>query len=167
MADRSPSEAVWVPTVGELYTAILLAPAIKGLSCWLHLPDMHQHLFEHIDIDLSAVHVPLDDGGDPQDATRAYEACVKEAGGSERQLLGIGENGHIGFNEHTSSLSSQTRLKTLTKSTRAANRRFLGTIGEGPNYALTVGIGTTLQSSECLLVTTAPIKRRLFCSLYD
>ncbi len=128
---------------------------------------MNHHLFERIDIKLSQTHVPMSDGADPQKAAQSYNAVIQEVGGIDLQLLGIGENGHIGFNEPTSSLSSQTRLKTLTQSTREANRRFFNSIDEVPRYALTVGIGTILEASECLLVATGDNKAAAVRSMIE
>lgn len=128
---------------------------------------MSHHLFERIDIELSQTHVPMSDGADPQIVGQAYDAGIQEVGGIDLQLLGIGENGHIGFNEPTSSLSSQTRLKTLTHSTREANRRFFNSIDEVPRHALTVGIGTILEASECLLVATGDNKAAAVRSMIE
>jgi glucosamine-6-phosphate deaminase len=128
---------------------------------------MNHHLFERIDIKLSQTHVPMSDAADPQKAAQSYNAVIQEVGGIDLQLLGIGENGHIGFNEPTSSLSSQTRLKTLTQSTREANRRFFNSIDEVPRYALTVGIGTILEASECLLVATGDNKAAAVRSMIE
>ncbi len=83
---------------------------------------------------------------------RRYEAAIASAGGVDLQLLGIGTDGHIGFNEPGSSLSSRTRLKTLTASTRADNRRFFGEGDEVPSHVLTQGIGTILESSHLVLM---------------
>ncbi|NDW54268.1 glucosamine-6-phosphate deaminase [Aliiroseovarius sp. PrR006] len=119
---------------------------------------MNAHLFDHIDIVRSATHVPASDGRDPRDAAQLYEDAISAAGGIDLQLLGIGKNGHIGFNEPTSSLSSTTRIKTLTDDTRRANRRYFDRLEDVPKYALTVGIGTILASKECLIVGTGQDK---------
>lgn len=119
---------------------------------------MNHHLFDHINVDLDATHIPPSEGKNPELAAAQYEARISGAGGIDLQLLGIGVNGHIGFNEPTSSLASKTRLKTLTQSTRDANRRFFDTMEQVPRYALTVGIGTIMASEECLLVATGSSK---------
>lgn len=105
---------------------------------------MNEHLFKHVDIALSSTHVPVSSGKDPSDAAQRYEDAILTAGGIDLQLLGIGRNGHIGFNEPTSSLASRTRIKTLTQETRDSNRRFFEGLEDVPKYALTVGIGTIL-----------------------
>ncbi len=115
---------------------------------------MNTHLFEHVDIALNATHVPASNGRDPSEAAQTYEDAILSAGGIDLQLLGIGKNGHIGFNEPTSSLNSATRIKTLTQDTRDANRRFFDCLEDVPKYALTVGIGTILASRECVIVGT-------------
>ena len=119
---------------------------------------MNTHLFHHIDIDLNATHIPASNGCDPVDAATSYEAEILAVGGIDLQLLGIGMNGHIGFNEPTSSLASATRIKTLTENTRLANMRFFDRFEDVPKYALTVGIGTILNARECLIIGTGKDK---------
>lgn len=119
---------------------------------------MDAHLFGLVDIDIASTHVPSSNGSDPRDAAKDYEDAIHSAGGIDLQLLGIGKNGHIGFNEPTSSLSSTTRIKTLTEDTRLANKRFFDRLEDVPRYALTVGIGTILRSKECLIVGTGSDK---------
>jgi len=115
---------------------------------------MNEHLFKHIDVAMKSTHVPASSGDDPSDAAQSYEDAILTAGGIDLQLLGIGKNGHIGFNEPTSSLSSRTWIKTLTQETRDSNRRFFERLEDVPKYALTVGIGTILASEECIIVGT-------------
>ncbi|MCJ7580266.1 MAG: glucosamine-6-phosphate deaminase, partial [Candidatus Aminicenantes bacterium] len=83
---------------------------------------------------------------------RQYEAIIKSVGGIDIQMLGIGSNGHIGFNEPSSSLASRTRAKTLTKETIEANRHFFKGGEEVPRYCLTMGIGTILEAKTILLL---------------
>ena len=89
---------------------------------------------------------------DPHAEADAYEARIAAAGGIDLQLLGIGRNGHIGFNEPTSSLCSRTRVKTLTGSTRAANARFFAEGEEPPTCAITMGLATILDARQVLLL---------------
>ena len=77
---------------------------------------------------------------------------ITDAGGIDLQLLGIGTNGHIGFNEPTSSLRSRTRVKTLAPQTREDNARFFGSLDEVPKHCVTQGIGTILEAKQLLLV---------------
>lgn len=119
---------------------------------------MQEMLFDHIDIDLARTHLPSGDGADPSAEADRYEARIAASGGIDLQLLGIGRNGHIGFNEPTSSLASRTRIKTLTEETRRANQRYFASFEETPEHALTVGIGTILESRHCLLLATGSTK---------
>lgn len=119
---------------------------------------MREVLFDHIDIDLSRTHLPRGDAADPAAEAHAYEARITAAGGIDVQLLGLGRNGHIGFNEPTSSLGSRTRIKTLTDSTHEANRPYFAEGEEMPRYALTMGIATILAARACILVATGAAK---------
>lgn len=103
-------------------------------------------------LDPSRVHVPDGLASDPLAACDAYEAAIAAAGGIDVQLVGIGTNGHIGFNEPTSSLMSRTRFKTLSPQTRADNARFFDSIDAVPKHCLTQGIGTVLDARKVILV---------------
>jgi glucosamine-6-phosphate deaminase len=120
---------------------------------------MEEHFFRHVNVDPRRVHVP--DGRAPDVAAhcRAYEEAIRAAGGIDLQLLGIGRDGHIGFNEPSSSLASRTRLKTLTAQTRRDNAgRFPA--GDTPRHVITMGIGTIMDSRECLLLALGDHKSR-------
>lgn len=122
---------------------------------------MNQHLFEHINIDINNTYVPeayLPSKAALLDSALAYEAKIAAAGGIDLQILGIGINGHIGFNEPSSSLVSRTRVKTLSQSTVAANKRFFKEGEFQPYLALTMGIGTILDSRQILLLATGENK---------
>ncbi len=119
---------------------------------------MERHLFAHVDIDPARTHVP---GGDATNARRAsaeYDACIAACGGIDLQLLGIGRNGHIGFNEPYSSLHSRTRVKTLTARTIADNARYFAAGEYQPHLAITMGIGTILAARHVLLLATGETK---------
>ena len=109
---------------------------------------MQRELFDHVNIENTCTHLPLLDSG------QEYEALIDGLGGIDVQVLGIGENGHIGFNEPTSSLGSRTRVKTLTKSTLDANRSLFGENEQQPELAVTMGIATILESRRILLLAT-------------
>lgn len=115
---------------------------------------MQRHLFNHIDIDPENVHIP--NGELPKEAIKLYctwyETQIENAGGIDLQLLGIGGNGHIGFNEPGSSLFSKTRLVTLDNSTRIANLGGFQNISQVPRMAVTMGIGTILKAKRVLLM---------------
>lgn len=115
---------------------------------------MHRHLFNHVDIDPSNIHLP--NGNAPKEEMRkfctAYEQAITDAGGLDLQILGIGQNGHIGFNEPGSSILSKTRLVNLDNSTRIANSYEFPSISKVPRLAVTMGISTILQSKRILLM---------------
>ncbi len=113
---------------------------------------MWSNLFSHINIRPENVHIP--DGMTRNVAAfcEEYEQRIKAAGGIDLQLLGIGSDGVIGFNEPTSSLASRTRIKTLTENTRRDNARFFAEGEEVPKHVLTMGIGTIMEARVNLLL---------------
>lgn len=128
---------------------------------------MRVALFDHIDIDVSNVHLPVGNAADPVAESARFEALISASGGIDLQLLGLGQNGHIGFNEPTSSLSSPTRVKTLTQSTRDANRQYFDETEDVPRYAITMGIGTILRSKACLMLATGPNKAKAVAKMVE
>jgi glucosamine-6-phosphate deaminase len=114
--------------------------------------DMETRLFRHIDIAGGHTHLPAGDADDPEAEALAYENKIVAADGIDLQLLGIGENGHIGFNEPSSSLGSSTRIKRLAPSTINANRRFFQSGETLPTHAITVGIGTSMRAKTILML---------------
>ncbi|MCE3283623.1 MAG: nagB, partial [Chitinophagaceae bacterium] len=126
---------------------------------------MHRHLFNHIDIDRANIHIP--NGELPKESIKQhcleYELQIEAAGGIDLQVLGIGNNGHIGFNEPGSSIFSRTRLITLDNSTRLANAHEFTNISEVPRLAITMGIGTIMKARRIILMAwgfKAPIVAR-------
>jgi glucosamine-6-phosphate deaminase len=121
---------------------------------------MKTHLFDHIDIDPKNIHIP--NGETPKENIKAhcleYERMIEDAGGIDLQVLGIGNNGHIGFNEPGSSILSRTRLVTLDTSTRIANSHEFANISEVPRLAITMGISTILKARRILLMAWGPAK---------
>jgi len=113
---------------------------------------MQETLFQHVTIDKRNIHIPDGLAEDIPKFCADYETRIVEAGGIDIQLLGIGTDGHIGFNEPTSSLASRTRLKTLTPQTRRDNARFFGSEDEVPHHCITMGIGTILDARQCVLL---------------
>jgi glucosamine-6-phosphate deaminase len=107
-----------------------------------------------VDFGPGAVAGPNGDAADLPAAGAAYEAAIAAAGGIDVQLLGIGADGHIGFNEPGSSLASRTRLKTLTQQTRVDNARFFSSLDEVPRHVLTQGVGTILEARHLVLVAS-------------
>jgi glucosamine-6-phosphate deaminase len=118
---------------------------------------MRDSLFAHVDIEPANTHLPAGDSADPQAEAKAYEALIKARGGIDLQVLGIGRNGHIGFNEPGSSLGSRTRVKTLSRITLRDNE--LGEPDfEAPTMAITMGIGTILDARALLVLATGAAK---------
>jgi glucosamine-6-phosphate deaminase len=121
---------------------------------------MHRLLFNHIDIDPANIHIP--NGELPKEEVKAhcvdYEKKIEEAGGIDLQVLGIGNNGHIGFNEPGSSIFSRTRLISLENSTRIANSYEFATISEVPRMAITMGLSTILKARRIVLLAWGPGK---------
>jgi glucosamine-6-phosphate deaminase len=113
---------------------------------------MNRNLFNQINVPERFIHV-LDGMAHDIDAQcEWFEEEINKAGGIDLQILGIGANGHIAFNEPGSSLGSRTRVKTLTEKTRQDNARFFKTIKEVPKYALTMGVGTIMAAKEIVLL---------------
>jgi glucosamine-6-phosphate deaminase len=116
------------------------------------------HLLDLVDLDPHRLHGPDIGSADLPAAGAAYEALLGELGGVDLQLLGIGSDGHIGFNEPSSSLVSRTRIKTLTEQTRRDNARFFGDLDEVPRHVVTQGLGTICAARHAVLVATGAAK---------
>ena len=122
---------------------------------------MWSNLFEHIDIQKENVNILNGNAKDLKEECRNYEEKIKKAGGIDLFLGGIGPDGHIAFNEPGSSLSSLTRVKTLTYDTILANSRFFDNdIAKVPKTALTVGVGTVMAADEVLIIINGYKKAR-------
>lgn len=120
---------------------------------------MDREFFDHVDIDRSRTHLPGCPAGDnPQKVGPRYEAMIRDAGGIDLQILGLGQNGHIGFNEPSSSLASRTRVKTLTPRTLEDNSRLFDAGEAQPRLAITMGIGTIMDARRILLLATGENK---------
>ena len=113
---------------------------------------MQQELFNHINIEPKHAHVPDGRALDFEMHCRQYEQRIADAGGIDLQLLGVGTDGHIAFNEPGSSLGSRTRVKTLATETILDNARFFGSKEKVPRLAITMGVGSILESRQCLLL---------------
>ncbi len=113
---------------------------------------MWENLFRHVNIRPENVHIPDGLAADVPAFCADYEARIRAVGGIDLQLLGIGSDGHIGFNEPSSSLASRTRIKTLTQRTRADNARFFASADEVPSHVITMGIGTIMEARTNLLL---------------
>jgi glucosamine-6-phosphate deaminase len=111
---------------------------------------MRRHLFDRVSV--ARWHIPDGKARDIPRLCADYEEAILEAGGIDLQLLGLGSDGHIGFNEPGSSLGSRTRLKTLTARTVADNARYFASPGEVPRHVVTMGVGTIFDARHCLVL---------------
>lgn len=132
-----------------------------NLDEYVGLPDGHpesyraymrQHLFDRIDLPLSQAHIPNGNAPDLEAECRRYDELIDNAGQIDLQLLGLGHNGHIGFNEPAHALIRATHVVELAAETRQANARFFDSIDQVPKHALTMGVGTILKAKMILLV---------------
>ena len=120
---------------------------------------MWENLFKHINVNPSNVHIPDGTVPDVEAYCQWYEERIKKFGGIDLQILGIGRDGHIGFNEPGSSLGSRTRIKTLAKETIEDNARFFGgDINKVPRQAITMGVGTIMEARVLLLLASGKNK---------
>jgi glucosamine-6-phosphate deaminase len=116
---------------------------------------MHKHLFSRVNINPARTHLPNGAAPDLDAECRHYEDLIREANGIDLQLLGIGRDGHIGFNEPLSALRSRTRQKALTPSTIEQNAPYCGgDPAKMPHRAITMGVGTILEAQRCLMLVT-------------
>jgi glucosamine-6-phosphate deaminase len=120
---------------------------------------MWRNFFDHVNIRAENVYIPDGSlGGNYEHYCEEYEKAIRQAGGIDLQVLGIGADGHIGFNEPTSSLASRTRVTTLTRKTLDDNRQFFSLEGDVPECAITMGIGTILEARKILLLAAGSNK---------
>jgi glucosamine-6-phosphate deaminase len=128
---------------------------------------MREHFFSRINIPPERIHIPDGMAGDIPAHCAAYEAAIRAAGGIDLQLLGIGSDGHIGFNEPTSSLGSRTRLKTLTPQTLRDNARFFTSQDQVPRHVITMGVGTILDARRCLVLAFGDGKAQAVANMVE
>jgi glucosamine-6-phosphate deaminase len=169
---RNPRAVLGLPTGSSprpVYAELVRLHRAEGLDCsglrsfnldeFVGVPPEHpgsyhrymaEQLFDHLNIPPEQIHLPDGMATDLRAACEGYEAAIREAGGIDLMLLGLGEDGHIGFNEPASSLSSRTRLKTLSEATAANQPGFAP--GEVPRHVLTMGVGTILEARRCLVL---------------
>ena len=121
---------------------------------------MQENFFKHVNVQPQNITVPSGTTSNYSAFCDWYERRITECGGIDLQILGIGSDGHIAFNEPTSSLSSRTRLKTLSKYTIDDNARFFERREDVPVYAITMGVGTILEARQLLLVASGKSKAR-------
>ncbi len=119
---------------------------------------MQTELFDHINMNPERIHIPDGNAADIEGSARAYDEAIRAAGGIDVQLLGIGRNGHIGFNEPGDHFVYGCHQVALSGSTIQANTRFFDTQDEVPRYAVSLGIGSIMQARQVLLIATGEEK---------
>lgn len=119
---------------------------------------MNKNLFNHVNIRMEKTHIPDGASEDPRKACEDFEKLIKASGGIDLQLLGIGVNGHIAFNEPGSPFDSRTRVVNLSEETIKANARFFSSIDEVPRQAISMGIGTILEARKIILLASGERK---------
>ena len=127
---------------------------------------MNTHLFDHVNIDKKNTFVPDGLEEDKEKACQDYDEIIRSHGGIDLQLLGLGHNGHIGFNEPGDSFAKTTHCVTLAESTVAANARFFASASEVPKEAYTMGIQSIMQAKKILVMVCGKDKKRLFKKLF-
>lgn len=128
---------------------------------------MRKNLFDHVNIPPESTHLPNGLAKDVAKHCHDYEAAIRRAGGIDLQLLGVGTDGHIGFNEPSSSLASRTRIKSLTPRTIADNARFFGSEAEVPRHVITMGVGTIMEARHCLVLAQGEAKAHAVAAMVE
>ena len=128
---------------------------------------MNHHLFRNVNVDPRNTHLPNGLAENLDEECRRYEATIRRVGGIDVQLLGIGKAGHIGFNEPLSALQSRTRVKALTPTTLKQNAPNFGGEDKMPRRAMTMGVGTILESRRCLLLATGESKAKVIAKAVE
>ena len=119
---------------------------------------MNEHLFSRVDIDMANTHVPNGVADDPKEECQSYEAMLHSLGYADLQVLGLGENGHIGFNEPGTPFTEETHLVDLTESTIQANSRLFESIDDVPRQAYSMGIQSIMRAKHILLIVSGAAK---------
>lgn len=128
---------------------------------------MKEHLYSKVNLKPENIHIPNGETEDVEAECIDYETAIVQKGGIDLQILGIGQNGHIGFNEPDATLNSVTHLTDLTESTIEANSRFFDKAEDVPRQALTMGISTILKSKKIVLLACGASKRNAVSELLD
>lgn len=128
---------------------------------------MNTNLFDHIDINKENTHVPLGDAEDLEKMCEEYEKLIQDLGGIDLQVLGIGNNGHIGFNEPDIKLYNETHVTDLTESTIEANKRFFESKDEVPRQAVTMGMASILRAKHIIVLAFGTSKADMVKRLKD
>lgn len=126
---------------------------------------MTEHLYSKVNLKKDNIFIPNGETENPQQECRNYEKAIAEHGGLDLQVLGIGQNGHIGFNEPSETLNSYTHITKLTENTIEANSRFFDDINDVPKQALTMGVATIMRAKKILLLASGREKARVVKAL--
>lgn len=128
---------------------------------------MHENLFDHVNVDPKNIHIPDGTATDIESYCKQYDEEIEKYGGIDLQLLGIGPNGHIGFNEPDEKLMLNTHITDLTEETIKANSRFFDSIDEVPKKAITMGIGSIMRAKKILLLANGKGKAEIMAQLLN
>jgi len=128
---------------------------------------MNEHLFKHININPENTHIPDGNTESVEKECKNYDNMIKKAGGIDLQVLGLGINGHIGFNEPDSELIAYTHLTPLKQKTIQANSRFFNSIDEVPKHAITMGMANILQAKKILLLISGKNKAEIAHKIFN
>lgn len=128
---------------------------------------MNEKLFNHIDIDKENTYVPNGVSKNFEETAKEYEKLIDNLGGQDIQILGIGRNGHIGFNEPNEELEMNTHIESLTESTIEANKRFFDSINDVPKKAISMGIGSIFKAKKIILIAFGESKADAIAALGD
>ena len=127
---------------------------------------MKEKLFDHVNIDPAKTFLPDGNAKDPAKEALRYEKLVRDLGYADLQVLGVGRNGHIGFNEPADTLLTKTHVTSLTKTTLRDNARFFASVNEVPKRALTMGVGTIMAARHILLLASGENKKTAVSALF-
>jgi len=123
---------------------------------------MYENFFNHVNIEEKNIHIPKGDTKDPVQECLNYEKEIEKVGGIDLQILGIGINGHVGFNEPNINLEAKTHVIQLSNDTIKANSRFFKNLGEVPKKAITIGMATIMKSKKIILMAWGAEKKNQF-----
>lgn len=128
---------------------------------------MDVNFFDHVNVPRAKIHIPDGMAADVPAHCRQYEDLIRAAGGIDLQVLGVGLDGHIGFNEPTSALSSRTRIKTLTPKTVEENARHFEDAAKVPRHVITMGVGTIQDARRCLVLAFGERKSEVVARMVE
>jgi len=178
LATGSTPEGMYVELVKRFRNGLIDFQEVVSFNLdeYLNLPPDHRQsyhyymktkLFDHINIRPEKVNIPSGSAENPELECSRYDRKIIEAGGINLQILGIGSNGHIGFNEPADALSINTHLVELTPDTLQANSRFFESLEQVPKKAITMGMGSIMSAKKILLLASGTGKARAIKSMSD